>query len=189
MKFKVMTFNIKCDDTIAELEQQQLWTNRKENLVNEILTLSPDLIGMQEVMTHQQKYIAEKLNNEYGTIYQNRDDSAQNGEGSPIYFKKSMFELIDSKTFWLSETPDVPASSSWNSRWPRICTFALLKDKKTNQQFCFFNTHLDHKSDEARTNGVKLIISKINEIGLPAVLTGDFNSPRNSMAYQICSNN
>ena len=184
MILNVVSFNIKCDDTIAELQKEQLWENRKENLVKEILDLNADLIGMQEVMPHQYDYFKENLK-EYGSIYCSRDKNATNGEGCPIFYKLSKFELLEQKTFWLSETPDVHASTSWNSRWPRICSYVVLKDKSTGKQFAFFNTHLDHKSDEARTNGVKLIVSKIKELNLPVILMGDFNSTKQNMAYGV----
>ena len=151
MILNVVSFNIKCDDTIAELQKEQLWENRKDNLVKEILDLNADLIGMQEAMPHQYDYFKENLK-EYGSIYCSRDKNA---------------------------------STSWNSRWPRICSYVVLKDKSTGKQFAFFNTHLDHKSDEARTNGVKLIVSKIKELNLPVILMGDFNSTKQNMAYGV----
>lgn len=182
---KVVSFNIKCDDTIAQLAEEQLWTNRKENLIKEINLLDADIMGMQEVMSHQYSYFKQNLP-KYNSIYQSRDENAVNGEGSPIFYKKEKFECLQSGTFWLSETPNVHASTSWNSRWPRICTFVVLKDNQTGKIFAHFNAHLDHKSEEARTNGMKLIVSKLKETKLPAVLTGDFNSPANGGAVLEC---
>lgn len=187
MILNVVSFNIKCDDTIAELEKEQLWKNRKENLIKEILDLNADIVGMQEVMPHQYDYFKDSLK-EYGSVYCSRDENATNGEGCPVFYKLDTFELLEQKTFWLSETPDVSASTSWNSRWPRICTYVVLKEKSTGKKMAFFNTHLDHKSDDARINGVKLIVSKIKELNLPAILMGDFNSPKQNMAYSVASN-
>lgn len=50
---KIVSFNIKCDDTIAQLSSEQLWESRKENLIDEINSFDADIIGMQEVMPHQ----------------------------------------------------------------------------------------------------------------------------------------
>ena len=186
MVLSVVSFNIKCDDTIAEVEAEQLWANRKENLIEEILDLNADLIGMQEVMPHQYDFFKKELK-EYGSIYCSRDKNATNGEGCPVFYKQNKFELLKQQTFWLSDTPNISASTSWNSRWPRICTFVVLKEKDTGKKIAFFNTHLDHKSDEARTNGIKLIISKIKELDLPTILTGDFNSTKQNMAYSVAN--
>ena len=55
--------------------------------------------------------------------------------------------------------------------------FEVLKDNATEKEFVVFNTHLDHVSDEARINGIKVVLDKIAEFGsLPAVIMGDFNA-------------
>ena len=187
MKYSVASFNIKCDDTIKELNAEQLWENRKQNVVNEILLLNADLLGLQEVMPHQYDFLKDVLKNKYNSTYCSRDKNAQNGEGCPIFYRADKFELIEEKTFWLSQTPNISASTSWNSRWPRICTYMILKDKVTGKKIAFFNTHLDHKSDDARTNGMKLILSVIEEYNLPTILTGDFNSTRQNMSYILAT--
>ena len=49
------------------------------------------------------------------------------------------------------------------------------------------NTHLDHLSSLARTRGSCLILRKVKELqedGLPAVVTGDFNCPPGSFPYR-----
>lgn len=184
---KVISFNIKCDDTIADIKPEFQWNSRKENLTNVIINFNADIIGMQEVMPHQYDYFQKKLSEKYSSIYQSRDDNAINGEGSPVFFNKSKYNLIKSETFWLSETPNVPASTSWNSRWPRICTYVILEEIETKKQFAFFNTHLDHKSEDARNNGMKLILSVIKQYNLPTILTGDFNSPLDTEVFAICN--
>lgn len=67
--------------------------------------------------------------------------------------------------------------------------FVILHDKLSNQKFAIFNTHLDHKSEDVKVNCIKLICKKINEINLPTVLTGDFNSSRDSNAVLFASKN
>ena len=187
MKYRVISFNIKCDDTIVELSGPFEWENRRAELVKNIQEFDADILSLQEVMPHQYQYLCQKLCDKYQSTFVCRDDNAKNGEGCPIFFKKDKFDLEFANTFWLSETPDVPASTSWNTRWPRICTFVILQDKLSNQRFAVFNTHLDHKSEDARVNGIKLICKKIIEIDLPTVLTGDFNSPRNLNAVSFAS--
>ena len=43
--------------------------------------------------------------------------------------------------------------------------------------FCFANTHTDHVSEKARTEGMKLIIDRMKDFGagVPIVFTGDHN--------------
>lgn len=182
-----MSFNIKCDETIAELPEEQKWDNRKNGLVTEIFSIKADLIGMQEVMPNQQKFLADNLGTLYNSVYQDRQPGATNSEGCAIYYNKNKFKILESGTFWLSETPNVVGSTSWNSRWPRICTFAILQDKQTQKIFSFFNTHLDHKSAEARVNGIKLIVSKILKLNIPGLLTGDFNCGNLEETVKFCN--
>jgi len=100
------------------------------------------------------------------------------GESSNIYYKKDRFILKESNTFWLSETPN-KVSKGWDAAYNRVCTYALLKDKKTRKNIWVFNTHLDHVGEVARTKGIELILSKIaavNTKNYPVIFMGDFNS-------------
>ncbi|MEZ5069509.1 MAG: endonuclease/exonuclease/phosphatase family protein [Bacteroidales bacterium] len=57
------------------------------------------------------------------------------------------------------------------------CVPAHLKER-SNARVFVFNTHFDHRGEEARRQSARLILKKIREInpnGLPAVLCGDFN--------------
>jgi endonuclease/exonuclease/phosphatase family metal-dependent hydrolase len=70
-------------------------------------------------------------------------------------------------------------SKGWDAALNRVCTYALLKDKQTQLQFWVFNTHLDHIGEEARTQSIALLLSKmksLNTHGDTAFLMGDFNS-------------
>ncbi|MDF1518595.1 MAG: endonuclease/exonuclease/phosphatase family protein, partial [Lutibacter sp.] len=93
-------------------------------------------------------------------------------------YKKDRFLLKESSTFWLSETPNI-ISKGWDAAFNRVCTYALLKDKKTKKNIWVFNTHLDHVGEIARTKGIELILSKIAELNTqnyPVIFMGDFNS-------------
>lgn len=184
-----MTFNIKYDDDreIGDIT----WENRKDNIVSFLEKSQPDVIGMQEVMEHQYEFLTKRISNIYSGIYFKRytgDNPRYNNEACPIFYNKSKFNLVKKGVFWLSETPDIE-SINWESRHYRICTYAILEDKQTKKQFAFFNTHLDHKSELAKENGIKVIIKKIKELDMPSVLTGDFNVTPDSVTYKICDEN
>ena len=110
----------------------------------------------------------------YFGIIQYRDNKPWS-EGCPIFFNTNRYELVDTKTFWLSETPEV-MSKSWDSSNYRICTYVILYDKLQKNQIAVFNTHLDHKSKMARQKGMELICKIIRTMEeIPVVLMGDFN--------------
>jgi endonuclease/exonuclease/phosphatase family metal-dependent hydrolase len=105
-----------------------------------------------------------------------------------VFFKKDRFVLLSDGTFWLSETPDVSGSKSWESGYVRMATWARLKDKATNKELFVINTHIDHISKAAQEKQVEVLLQKIEELhgDLPVILTGDFNmSPDNSNIVAI----
>ena len=76
-------------------------------------------------------------------------------------------------------------SKDWGAAHYRICSYVILKDNATSKEFVVFNTHLDHVSDEARINGIGVVLDKIAEFGgLPAVLMGDLNAEESSETYR-----
>jgi endonuclease/exonuclease/phosphatase family metal-dependent hydrolase len=170
---KVMTYNIRLD---VEVDGENNWTHRKDFFTSQIQFYEPDIFGVQEAKPNQVIDIATSLP-KYNYIGTGRDGIGK-GESSNIYFKKDRFSILDSKTFWLSETPDT-ISKGWDAAFNRVCTYGLLKDLKTKQIFWIFNTHLDHIGDLARTNGILLILSKIKAVNTknyPVIFMGDFNS-------------
>lgn len=172
-KLKMMTYNIRFDNLS---DGENSWTNRKENWVSQVAFYEPDIFGIQEALPNQVTDIV-GLFPKYNYVGIGRDGIGK-GESSNIFFKIDRFNLLEENTFWLSETPD-KITKGWDAALNRVCTYALLKDSKTNQAFWVFNTHLDHMGELARTNSILLILSKIKEINTknyPVFLMGDFNS-------------
>lgn len=171
---KVMSYNVRHDrDDVSP----NLWNERRDEVVGLIRRTAPDLLGTQETYPHQLEYLKEKFP-EYEFIGVPRNDIPEHNEMTPVIFRRDRFEALKSGTFWLSETPDIAGSISWNSAVQRIASWVLLKEKKTGRQLGFFNTHTDHRSDEARVNGENVVLAKIKELmppGIPIVLTGDHN--------------
>ncbi len=171
---RVMTFNIR---NSGANDGEDSWPKRKEFLVEVIREFSPDLLGTQEVLPDQFDYLAEQLT-EYSLVGAGRDDGKRKGEFSAALYKKSRFESLDSGTFWLSETPDVPGSKSWDSSLPRIVTWVRLRDRTApKRELLFANTHWDHRGRVARVESGKIIRRWLDEHanGTPVIVTGDLN--------------
>ncbi|WP_223845477.1 endonuclease/exonuclease/phosphatase family protein [Flavobacterium selenitireducens] len=180
---KIMSYNIRVD---FGGDGENNWEFRRDFLVDQIRYYAPDFIGTQEGKLHQLQFIEAGLP-QYGRIGRGRDNSENQGEFSAILYDKNRFKLLSENTFWLSETPDVPESKSWETAYPRICTYGLFEDRKSGKKCYVFNTHMDHVSELARENGAKLILKKIAEINsknLPVIVTGDFNSEMTTGAYK-----
>ncbi|OAI57497.1 endonuclease [Planctomyces sp. SCGC AG-212-M04] len=180
---RVMSFNIRYG---SAKDGPNHWDLRKDFLLDTIKAFKPDLLGTQETVGFQRDYLAEKLP-EYTTIGVGRDDGAEKGEMMAIYIRKERFDVLSSGHFWLSETPDVVGSKSWDSSLPRMVTWADLKDKQApdGPQIKWFNTHFDHMGVEARKLAGRLLRERVEEQKEKAVIvTGDFNSVEGSDAYK-----
>lgn len=170
---KVMSYNIRYD---TPSDGEHAWSKRKDFWSSQISFYEPDVMGIQEALPNQVADI-QSLLPEYDYVGTARD-GVNKGESSNIFYKKNRFVVLQESTFWLSETPDV-ISRGWDAALNRICTYALLKDKLSQVSFWVFNTHLDHNGELARTNSIRLIVSKIQELNTqdyPVILMGDFNS-------------
>ena len=172
---KVGTYNIRCQN--GDKGTPNAWDERKGDLADLIRRLDFDVLGLQEVCAGQADYLTNSLP-QYAMVGVHRTDGKRRGEASPVFYRKDRFEALKSGTFWLSETPEVPGSISWGAACTRICTWALLKDRRTGKTLCFANTHTDHISALARKNGMLLIIERMKKFapgGTPIVFTGDHN--------------
>lgn len=182
-QIRVMSYNLRC--LAPEDDFRDLWWFRRSHLADQIRKHDPDIIGMQEVYTSQGKYLSGKLP-EYAWFGPPRDDGEKKGERNPIFYKKDRFELIAQNTFWLSETPEVKGSRSWDADCKRIITWGKFRDKSTGKIFFHFNTHFDHKGQVARDKSAAILLEKVKAIAgdAPAFVTGDFNTEPDSAPYQ-----
>ena len=93
--------------------------------------------------------------------------------------------MVASGTFWLSPTPDVPGRG-WDAAYPRVASWARLRDKASRRSLLVVNTHMDHVGTTARLEGARQIrrwIAANRHAGESVVLMGDFNSPVDSAPY------
>ncbi len=176
----VMSFNIRYG-TASDGENH--WNNRKELVREVIRDYLPDVLGLQEALRFQIDEIRKNLP-EYDETGVGRDGGTK-GEYSAILYRIDRFDVDESGTFWLSDTPEVP-STNWGNSIRRICTWTRLLDKQSGSAFYFYNTHLDHKSQPSREKSVRLIVEFIQKRTHqdPFVLTGDFNAGENNAAIK-----
>lgn len=178
---RVMSFNIRYG-TANDGEND--WNHRKEFVVETIKKFNPDILGTQETLGFQRDYLAGNLPN-YEVFGVGRDDGKEKGEMMAIYYRKSRFKKLDGGHIWYSETPLVPGSKSWDSSLPRMASGLKLQDLKNEKPVFFFNTHFDHRGEEARRQSASLLRTHVLELARdsPAIITGDFNAPIDSEVY------
>jgi len=177
-----MTYNIRNSRAADGVNK---WSNRKQLLADVIKKVNPDILGTQEVLKDQLRDLKKMLPayNVYGV---GRNNGKHAGEHSNIFYKHARYYLVAGGNFWLSETPALPGSKSWDAAITRICTWVKLKDKRTFDEIFVFNTHFDHKGKQARIKSAALLRQMIDSIAgeQPVIVTGDFNFTPDNSGYK-----
>ena len=181
------TFNMRLDTPADSLNN---WKYRKERVAQYIQDMKLDVVGTQEVLQNQFNDLKSLLPDFEG-VGVARDDGKETGEYSAVFYRKSVFDALDSGTFWLAENPDSVGMMGWDAVCVRVATWAKLQHKATGKIVMAVNTHFDHVGKVARRESALLIIRKIKEIvgDQPAVLTGDFNVTDQNEAYNTIVSN
>lgn len=168
----VMTYNLRYASTRAG----EAWSERRPLVRDCIREVMPDLMGTQEGVYYQLKDVAADLP-EYEWLGLGRDGGSR-GEFMAIFYKRERFEPLEYDHFWLSDTPEVIASTTWGNSNRRMVTWVRFLDRANNQEFYLLNTHFDHQIQEAREKSARLIRERAAKLNpaLPIILTGDFNA-------------
>jgi endonuclease/exonuclease/phosphatase family metal-dependent hydrolase len=178
---KLISSNILFD---SEDERPSNWQNRRKILSNLLLEHQPKIIGTQEGKIAQLKDL-ESLLTGFKMVDLNRNWITT--RMYPTIYLHSDIELLDSNDIWLSHAPYIPGSSSFNSMFPRVCTWAKVLIQGSEK--LIVNCHLDHLDTDTRENQIKVLIKeikKINSSNIPIILMGDFNEgPMGTVRKQI----
>jgi endonuclease/exonuclease/phosphatase family metal-dependent hydrolase len=184
-EIRVMSYNIRYG---TANDGANHWNRRKESLVSAIKAFDPDLLGTQETLAFQRDYLAMQLT-EYDVLGAGRDDGKERGEMTALYFKRSRFKRLDGGHFWLSETPGVAGSKSWDAAMARMVTWVKLRDRQEPKAMplIFFNTHFDHNGMRARLESAWLLRRCFAQLGRSnrIIVTGDFNAGEDSAPYHV----
>ena len=183
-KMTIGTYNIRVYNT-NDNKKGNGWDIRCPVIANLVRFHDFDIWGAQEVLYSQLNDLLAALP-QYGYVGAGRDDGDTRGEASPIFYKKTRFDLLQSGHFWLSEQSEIP-NVGWDAALPRICSWGQFRDKESDKVFWFFNLHFDHVGVVARAESAKLVLHRIAQMSgnLPVILTGDFNVDQRSPSYQL----
>ncbi len=179
----VMTFNIR-NGTTPE-DRDNCWEFRRDMVYGVIRERKPDFVGLQEAWKFQLDDILEALT-DYEFIGRSREYAPETGEWCPILYRKDRFAVAEQATFWLSETPEEPGSTSWSNHLSRICSWGLFEDKISGQTIHIYNTHFDHQSQQAREKSALLCRESIRLQTQSShwVFMGDLNADEDTKAIK-----
>jgi endonuclease/exonuclease/phosphatase family metal-dependent hydrolase len=185
---KVMSFNIRYG---TANDGANSWHNRKVFALSRIQEFEPDLLGLQECRDDEQAEFVKTNLPAYQFFGAPRGGGGSTAlEMAPILFRAAAFRLVRSGLFWLSETPHVAGSKSWDSAFARTATWVKLIHLPSGKPLTFINTHFDYQpaAIEASARVLQNWLAGVQEES-PVILTGDFNADKNSAAYLRLVNN
>ena len=180
MNIRVMTFNLRFEN---DRDGDNVWQNRRSLVLEMIRKYRPSILGTQEGMKSQLGYL-ERCLKDYCLHAPLRvwDETCQY---PTLFIERERFEVFGGKEFWLSKTPEVHRSKDWDSAFPRMMSYANLKDRKSGKHFSAAVTHLDHMGEEARVRQAEIIGNWVNHNADPVILMGDFNDKPGSPAHSL----
>jgi endonuclease/exonuclease/phosphatase family metal-dependent hydrolase len=180
---RTVSFNIRYG---TARDGDHVWPNRREHVFTTVKALAPHIMGVQEALDFQIKELDSVLVR-HTVIGVGRDDGATKGEYAAIYVDTARFHVLSSKTFWLSDTPDVVASKHWGNNITRITTMARLFDRLTGDTVRVYNAHFDHESQPSRERSAQLVKARMLRDGPRAdriIVMGDLNADEANPAVQ-----
>ena len=179
MKLHVASSNIRFDNP-QDRDRGQGWNQRKKVLAQRIQAFNPLLLGTQEGRRPQ-------LQDLQSLIGLNMADAHRPWLAERMYpslFFHPSLTLKQSDDIWLSQTPRIPGSKSFNSTFPRLATWARFEWQQ--RLFVMANLHLDHQQPATRLEQIKVFTQEIKKVyrNLPLLVSGDFNEGPQGAVYQ-----
>ena len=147
---------------LNDIDGVNVWDLRKESFIQCLLNSYADIFFFQEITHTQYDYIDENLNSVYEFVGIYRD-STDKSEKCSISYNIFKYTLIDWGQFWLSSTPYIPGSNDFHNFFPRICTWAALK-QINGIELIFFNIHLDHVNFDAHLPCINVALEESEKI-------------------------
>ena len=173
---RVASFNIRNGIAWDGLDS---WPLRKPATAATIAALDADLLGLQEVYGFQQRYLLRRLP-AYAATGAGRTDGRRRGERCAVLYRAARLRLDRVTTRWFSGTPDVPGSTGWGNRLPRIVTLAHFTDLAGGARFGFADCHLEGRPAAARHRSATALAAWLDP-ALPWIVAGDLNAePRDA---------
>ncbi len=179
---KVISMNLDANETTAG--------SRVRRMAPLLLSFDPDSIGVQECRGSWGGLLKKHfISQGYARVGVDAGGNVEPTAGyfaTYILYKEDKFNLIDSGTFWMSKTPEVPSIYGPTVDCNRTCTWAILEDKVTGFRYVHMNCHLDWMDMSVNKIQVEMIreqIERFEAMGYPVFAGGDYNCDEGTDSY------
>lgn len=174
---KIVTANLR-ETKDEDYKTGNGWTQRRELCRDILLAQQAQIFCFQECRLAQLAYFKRPFPEfEWFGLANLRPGKAEEPSNAILY-STTRFRRLDAGGFWLSETPHVRSSRSWDAAAPRFVNWVRLHDRRADRELLVWNTHLDYHSREARENSCLLLAQAAQKHPreLPQILAGDMNA-------------
>jgi endonuclease/exonuclease/phosphatase family metal-dependent hydrolase len=174
---------------VGSAESIELWRERRRSVEEVLRSVDPEVVAFQEMETwrgrghfQQENLQLDDLRDQFpGYGFAAVGDPRLFPSTQPIMYKKDRFELIEQSYFSFSPTPEIAYSRPWKRSWPSFASWARFRDRRTGRLFYLYNVHFDVVNAENRRRSAELVVERVRgrtHLSQPALIAGDFNSPR-----------
>jgi endonuclease/exonuclease/phosphatase family metal-dependent hydrolase len=193
----VASFNVRCANCYQRQNGEKPWSTRRAAVIAQIVSRRPDVIGVQEAsqgllkgtgksqfgdlrdglhaagagyeLTNTARYNCANPNSPTKCSPQYRGAS----QGTRVFYNPATVDLVNAGSKLL------PSCAGCNNRY---MAWAIFKQKSTDQRFFFATVHTQYLAKYAglRQQEIHAMMDEVaaQNPGLPAFVTGDFNSTR-----------
>ncbi|XP_066250086.1 protein angel isoform X1 [Euwallacea similis] len=199
-EFLLMSYNVLAQDLLDEHPylyrfhnpKALNWELRWKNLFNEIKTMRPDVLCLQEVQhSHLKSYFSKLETLGYEGLYKKR--TGIRCDGCAIYYKTDRLTLVEYETVEFYQ-PNVSVLNRDN-----IAIIAKFCPRRSpSKQFVVATTHLlyNPRRQDVRLAQTQLLLTEVERLSFyfntkgmpkywPIIITGDFNSTPDSVVYEL----
>lgn len=173
MDIRLMSSNIRYDNPN---DGDRSWQYRRDALLKSIHDFSPLILATQERREPQLRNLQEGLT--HLVLADKHREWIAERMYPCLFYHPAHIEPSDSGDIWLSETPQVPGSKSFDSAFPRLLTWLRGRFIKNGAPFLAANVHLDHLEPHTRARQVQVLIQELTPLLNKEdafILMGDFN--------------
>jgi len=178
---RVLTCNIRY---AAAPDGENAWPHRRDLCAEVIRAQDPDIICFQEMSQEQYVFLKARML-EYDA-HLHVDTPLGQDPKNAIFWRRDRFVLLSAGGYWLSETPHVCGSKSWDSQNIRVAAWVRLVRRHSSAELRVIDTHLDHVGQCAREEQARIINEDAS--AYPAeyqqILCGDMNADANNPAIR-----
>lgn len=177
---RVMTFNLRFEN---DSDGRNGWFYRRDVVARVVERYGPAVLGTQEGTVGQLRFLEEHLQGyEMHAPGRYWDESCQY---PTLFYRPEILRPLEGDELWLSLTPRVHRSKSWDSAFPRMMSFGRFEILHEARAVWLAVTHLDHIGAEARAAQAGLVAEWVRGRKESCILMGDFNDTPGSVVHGV----